>query len=47
MLIKDLEKKILFNLFEKGQRPILKIAEDLGITRQTVAKKLSKCITLV
>ena len=38
--IKDLEKKILLNLLEKGQRPIINIAEDLGITRQTVAKKI-------
>ena len=40
--VKDLEKKILLNLLEKGQRPILKIAEDLGVTRQTVAKKLEQ-----
>ena len=40
--IKDLEKKILLNLLEKGQRPILKIAEDIGVTRQTVAKKLEQ-----
>lgn len=40
--IKDLEKKILLNLLEKGQRPILKIAEDLDVTRQTVAKKLGQ-----
>ena len=40
--IKELEKKILLNLLEKGQRPILKIAEDLGVTRQTVAKKLEQ-----
>jgi DNA-binding Lrp family transcriptional regulator len=40
--VKDLEKKILLNLLEKGQRPILKIAKDLGITRQTVAKKLEQ-----
>lgn len=38
--IRDLEKKILLNLLEKGQRPIINIAEDLGITRQTVAKKI-------
>jgi Lrp/AsnC family leucine-responsive transcriptional regulator len=42
LIIKDLEKKILLNLLEKGQRPTLKIAEDLGITRQTVAKKLEQ-----
>jgi DNA-binding Lrp family transcriptional regulator len=40
--VKDLEKKILLNLLEKGQRPIVKIAEDLGITRQTVAKKIEQ-----
>ena len=40
--IKDLDKKILLNLLEKGQRPILKIAEDIGVTRQTVAKKLEQ-----
>ncbi len=40
--IKDLEKKILLNLLEKGQRPILKITEDLGVTRQTVAKKIEQ-----
>jgi Lrp/AsnC family transcriptional regulator for asnA, asnC and gidA len=40
--VKDLEKKILLNLLEKGQRPILKIAEDIGATRQTVAKKIEK-----
>ncbi|MCW4014896.1 MAG: Lrp/AsnC family transcriptional regulator [Candidatus Bathyarchaeota archaeon] len=42
LIIKDLEKKILLNLLEKGQRPILKIAQDLGITRQTVAKKIEQ-----
>ena len=40
--IRDLEKRILLNLLEKGQRPVLKIAEDLGVTRQTVAKKLEQ-----
>ena len=40
--IKELEKKILLNLLENGQRPVLKIAEDLGVTRQTVAKKLEQ-----
>ena len=40
--VKDLEKKILLNLLEKGQRPILKIAKDIGVTRQTVAKKIEK-----
>jgi DNA-binding Lrp family transcriptional regulator len=42
LIIKDLEKKILLNMLEKGQRPILKIAEDIGVTRQTVAKKIEQ-----
>lgn len=42
LIIKDLEKKILLNLLEKGQRPIVQIAEDLGITRQTVSKKIEQ-----
>jgi len=42
LILKDLEKKILLNLLEKGQRPLLKIAHDLGITRQTVAKKMGQ-----
>ena len=42
LTVKDLEKRILLNLLEKGQRPIVKIAEDLGITRQTVAKKIEQ-----
>jgi len=41
-MLKDLEKKILLNLLEKGQRPVLQIAEDLGVTRQTVAKKIEQ-----
>jgi len=40
--VKDLEKKILLNLLEKGQRPILKIAQDLGVTRQTISKKIEQ-----
>ena len=42
LTVKDLEKKILLNLLEKGQRPIVKIAKDLGVTRQTVAKKIGQ-----
>jgi DNA-binding Lrp family transcriptional regulator len=42
LTIRDLEKRILLNLLEKGQRPTVKIAEDLGVTRQTVAKKLEQ-----
>ena len=40
--VKDLEKKILLNLLEKGQRPILKISQDLGVTRQTISKKIEQ-----
>jgi DNA-binding Lrp family transcriptional regulator len=40
--IKDLEKKILLNLLEKGQQPIIQIAQDVGATRQTVAKKIKQ-----
>ena len=39
--IKNLEKTILLNLLEKGQRPILRIAKDLKTTRQTVGKKIN------
>ena len=45
LMVKDLEKRILLNLLEKGQRPVVKIAEDLGITRQTVAKKMNQMHT--
>lgn len=40
--IKDLEKKILINLLEKGQQPILNIANDIGVSRQTVSKKIKQ-----
>lgn len=40
--IKDLEKRILLNLLENGQQPLLKIATDIGVTRQTVAKKIKQ-----
>jgi DNA-binding Lrp family transcriptional regulator len=40
--IKDLEKKILLNLLEKGHQPLVKIAKDIGVTRQTVAKKIEQ-----
>jgi DNA-binding Lrp family transcriptional regulator len=42
LTVKDLEKKILLNLLEKGQRPIVKIAEDIGVTRQTITKKIEQ-----
>jgi DNA-binding Lrp family transcriptional regulator len=40
--VKELEKRILLNLLENGQQPVLKIAKDLRVTRQTVAKKLDQ-----
>lgn len=40
--IKDVEKRILLNLLEKGQQPIIDIANDVGVTRQTVAKKIKQ-----
>jgi len=40
--VKYLEKRILLTLLEKGQQPVLKIAADIGVTRQTVAKKLGQ-----
>lgn len=44
LTIKNLEKKILLNLLEKGHQPVLKIAEDIGITRQTVSKKIEQML---
>jgi DNA-binding Lrp family transcriptional regulator len=40
--VKDLEKRILLNLLEKGRQPLLKVAKDIGVTRQTVAKKIKQ-----
>jgi Lrp/AsnC family leucine-responsive transcriptional regulator len=39
---KDLEKKIIFQLLEDGRQPLLQIAKNVGVTRQTVAKKLEQ-----
>lgn len=36
----NLEKKIILQLLEDGRRPTLHIARNIGVTRQTVAKKL-------
>ncbi len=38
----DLEKKIILQLLEDGRRPTLHIARNIGVTRQTVAKKLEQ-----
>ena len=40
--IKSLEKKIIIHLLEHGRQPILEIAKNIGVTRQTVAKKLEQ-----
>ena len=39
---KNLEKKILLHLLENGKQPISQIAKNVGVTRQTVAKKLEQ-----
>lgn len=39
---KNLDKKILIHLLENGKQSISQIAENVGVTRQTVAKKLEK-----
>ena len=39
---KSLEKRILIHLLENGNQPISQIAKDVGVTRQTVAKKLEQ-----
>jgi DNA-binding Lrp family transcriptional regulator len=40
--INNLEKKILFHLLKNGNQPILEIAKNTKVTRQTVAKKLKQ-----
>ena len=37
---KNIEKRILIHLLENGNQSISQIAKDIGVTRQTVAKKL-------
>jgi len=41
-MLKDLEKKILLQLLEDGRKPVFQIANNVGTTRQTVAKKLEQ-----
>jgi Lrp/AsnC family leucine-responsive transcriptional regulator len=38
----ELEKKIILQLIEDGRRPTIHIAKNIGVTRQTVAKKLEQ-----
>ncbi len=40
--INSLDKKILLHLLENGKQPIQEIAKNTGVTRQTVAKKLTQ-----
>jgi DNA-binding Lrp family transcriptional regulator len=42
---KDLEKKIILQLMEDGRQPLLQIAKNVGVTRQTVAKKLEQLLS--
>jgi DNA-binding Lrp family transcriptional regulator len=39
-MLKDLDKKIILQLLEDGRIPLFLIAENVGASRQTVAKKL-------
>lgn len=41
----ELEKKIVLQLLEDGRRPTIHIAKNIGVTRQTVAKKLEQLQT--
>jgi Lrp/AsnC family leucine-responsive transcriptional regulator len=41
----ELEKKIILQLLEDGRRPTLHIARNIGVSRQTVAKKLEQLRT--
>ncbi|HDQ06606.1 MAG TPA: Lrp/AsnC family transcriptional regulator [Candidatus Bathyarchaeota archaeon] len=41
----NLTKKIILQLIEDGRRPTIHIARNLGVTRQTVAKKLEQLQT--
>jgi DNA-binding Lrp family transcriptional regulator len=38
----EVEKKIILQLLEDGRRPTLHIAKNIGVTRQTVAKKIEQ-----
>lgn len=40
--MKDLDRKILLQLLEDAEQPIVDIAEEVGASRQTVSKKLKK-----
>ncbi len=40
--IKDLDKKIILQLLRDARQPFFQIAENVGATRQTVAKKINQ-----
>lgn len=40
--MKDLDKKILLELLEDAEQPIVDIAEKVGASRQTVSKKIKE-----
>lgn len=40
--MKNLERRILLQLLENSRQPINEIAEKIGVTRQTVAKKMEQ-----
>lgn len=40
--MKNLDKKILLELMKNGRQPVSEIAKKVGVTRQTVAKKIGE-----
>ena len=40
--IKDLDKKIILQLLRDARQPLFQIGENVGATRQTVAKKINR-----
>jgi len=40
--IRDLDKRIILQLLKDGRQPLLQIAKNVGVTRQTVAKKIDQ-----
>lgn len=40
--MRELDRKILIQLMKNGRKPISEIAENVGATRQTVAKKIKE-----
>lgn len=42
MYMKGLDKKIILQLIEDADRPAVKIADEVGATRQTVSKKIKQ-----